>query len=60
MTLRAERALGDPAVSHDDAVRLDHAACSARRDWQRVADARKARAKAVPSLTAYLESLAAE
>jgi hypothetical protein len=56
MTLRAERALSDPRVSHEDAVRLDHAAAQARREWQRVVDARKAQAEAVPSLDDYLGS----
>jgi hypothetical protein len=54
MTLRAENALGDPSVTHNDAVRLDHAASAARREWQRLVDARRSQDTAAP-LDAYLE-----
>jgi hypothetical protein len=44
LTMRAERALGDPRVTHDEAVRLDHAAARARQEWARTVEAHYAAA----------------
>jgi hypothetical protein len=56
LTARAEAALTDTGVSHEDAVRLDHAAEKARRRLGEAVAARKAEQARGPTLREYVAS----